>query len=80
MMSAGVTRAGAFEQAIRKRVDSEGWRMDTWPKASITPWAARMRLAAARSAKTVSEIGPPDAGCLLFIVCLLKIGRRWQWA
>src|ERR1700730_2916328 len=35
--------------------------MLTWPKASTTPWSARMRLAATRFSMTAGSTGPPEA-------------------
>src|SRR5882672_5686514 len=62
MMSLGVTRAGASACAMRYRSGAEGWRIETWPKPSTTPCAARMRLAAARSAMRSAGTFPPDFG------------------
>src|SRR5574342_1121891 len=66
MRSSGVTRAGASERAIRYRSGACGWRIETWPKPSTTPWAARIRLAAARSASFSAATGPPDLGAMAF--------------
>src|SRR5882672_4407023 len=67
MMSLGVTRAGASACAMRYRSGAEGWRIDTWPKPSTTPCAARIRLAAARSATRTAGTFPPAFGAVTFL-------------
>src|SRR5512134_371220 len=62
MMSPGVTSAGAIERAIRKRSGAAGCRIETCPKPSTTPCAARMRLAAARSRSSSASTAPADFG------------------
>src|SRR5499427_10593439 len=64
MMSLGVTSAGASARAMRYLSGADGWRIDTWPNPSTTPCAARMRLAAARSAIRSAGTFPPDFGAL----------------
>ena len=58
----GSHEALASERDIRKRSGACGWRMLTWPKASTTPWSARMRLAAAKSSRRPASIGPRETG------------------
>src|SRR6267154_1178852 len=69
MMSVFLTSSGDLARDIKKRPASSEWRALTWPKASTTRSAARIRFAATRSSIKASRLD-----MVLLIATIVHVG------